>query len=104
MAAVKNFINRLEESSLYTSFTNQEVIGSWALAEIPEWGVLVEMPYQEVSDELRPLIILAVASDLLFIIFIIIFLSIVFRKLLTPINKLELGGCGYQGRELGYKA
>ncbi len=100
---VKNFLNNIPKSETYTSFNNEKVIGTWKSIDIAGWGVIVELPYKEVSQELLVLLFIGLSSFVIFILFIIIILIIIFKKLLAPLSYLQKGVMEVKGGNLDYK-
>jgi len=100
---VKNFLNNIPKSETYTSFNNEKVIGTWKSIDIAGWGVIVELPYKEVSQELLALLFIGLSSFVIFILFIIIILIIIFKKLLAPLSYLQKGVMEVKGGNLDYK-
>ncbi|MFZ3032101.1 MAG: cache domain-containing protein [Candidatus Moraniibacteriota bacterium] len=94
VVGVKNFLNTASISEIYTSFTGEKVIGSSQPIKTTGWGLIIELPYQEVLDTFRPLIIVAGISFLVFVSFIVLMLIIVFRRLISPIRRLRMGVMG----------
>lgn len=100
---VKNFLNNIRIIETYNSFNNEEVIGSWKSIDITGWGVVVELPYKEVFQELSVLFFIAATSIVVFILFIIIILIIIFKRLLAPLSYLQKGVMEVKGGNLNYK-
>ena len=82
---VKNFLNNIRTPETYISFDDEEVIGNWKSIETTGWGLIVELPTKEVSQELSVLLFIGGISVVMFVSFIIITIANRLTKLKVEI-------------------
>jgi len=99
---VKNFLNDIHTSETYTSFNDENVIGNWETIGVTGWGLIIELPIEEVFQELLPLLLTAAVSIILSISFIVIVLMIIFKGLLKPLSYLQKGVAEIKSGNLDY--
>ncbi len=102
---VKKFLehSRDAESQIYISFTNEKVIGNWRSIGTTDWAVIVELPMEEVYNELIPLFVIAGLSIIFSILFAVIILRVIFKNVLRPIDYLQEGVLEIKKGNLSHK-
>ena len=98
-----NFLNNVRASETYISFNDEDVIGNWISIEITGWGLVVELPTKEVSQELSVPLFIGGISVVISGLFIVIILVIILRKILKPLSYLQEGVMEVRSGNLDYK-
>jgi signal transduction histidine kinase len=88
-------------SSIYTSFTGEQVIGTLNSAQLVDWDIIVELPYWEVLNKMIPLLIFVIISFIIFAFFIVYVLHLVYKSVLDPLGLLEKGVLEIESGKLG---
>lgn len=87
---VKDTLDGKSESLIYTSNTNEKILGEGEFIEKTSWGIVIEQPYNIAFSELRELLV-DTGIMLLITIIIVLIIAIVFSKrIAVPIENLTV--------------
>ncbi|MCA9358915.1 HAMP domain-containing protein [Candidatus Kaiserbacteria bacterium] len=88
---VQNYLSNRKKIEAYSSFTGQEVRGISTTIPATGWGLIVELPKDEIEKKLLPFVVIAVTSFIVLMVLAIVLIRLTYRRLLVPIKKLQNG-------------
>jgi PAS domain S-box-containing protein len=100
---VQHFLGNVHKSAIYKSFTDEWVIGNWAPVLATGWGLVAELPVKEVLQQLLPLLLVGGMSIVIFIVFIVMILTVILKRLLLPLTHLQQAVKEVRSGNLEYK-
>ncbi len=102
---VSDFLEKRSGESASETYMSlgSNVIGNWKAIRITDWGVIVELPLKEVYGDMLPLFIVAGLSLISSVLFIVIILTIILRKILRPLGYLQEGVLEIRKGNLDYQ-
>ena len=102
---VSNFLEKRNGESAFETYMSfgSNVIGNWKAIKTTDWGVIVELPLKEVYGDMLPLFIVAGLSLISSVLFVVIILTIILRKILRPLGYLQEGVLEIRKGNLDYQ-